>query len=157
MNNYRLHISNSVEHHFIDLNNILYIKSDGNYCHAHLTDGTQIQNIPKQLGQIARIITHADLHNLSGRIIQVGRYHIVNTSHIQSIYTNKKQIVFDTIQPETHHHAAISVSSESLTKLCNYLSHLYPTQTNYPNYVNELIEDAEEELSDEDIYILDNK
>ena len=35
-------ISNTKGHHFIDQNAILYLKSDGNYCHVYLVDGTRI-------------------------------------------------------------------------------------------------------------------
>lgn len=35
-------VSNTTGHHFIDPNTILYLKSDGNYCHIYLVDGTRI-------------------------------------------------------------------------------------------------------------------
>lgn len=137
MNNYRLHISNSVEHHFIDIERILYIRSNGNYSNVYLDNGTEIQNIPKQLGQIARIINNTLPCCFHGALVQVGRYYIVNTYHIQTIHTTKKIIIFDTKSPIDNSSITISPSSESLSVLCDLMSKDYPTTTDYPTHAQE--------------------
>lgn len=38
----KLIVTNMTGHHFIDPDSILYLKSDGNYCHIYLTDSTRI-------------------------------------------------------------------------------------------------------------------
>lgn len=137
MQPYRLHINNSIEHHFLNIDQILYIRSNGNYCNVYLEDGTEIINISKQLGQIARIINNTLPSNLYGTLVQVGRFHIVNINHIQTINISKKQIVFDHKSPNSNHPITISPSTESLSTLCDIMSERHPTTTNYPSFANE--------------------
>lgn len=47
MNNNILHIHNSVEHHVLNLNHILYIRSNGNYSNVTFVDGHEIANVPR--------------------------------------------------------------------------------------------------------------
>lgn len=159
MNNYRLHISNSVEHHFIDIDHLLYVKSNGNYCMAVLDDGTEISNIPKQLGQISRLINNTLPPQMYGSLIQTGRFHIINTQHIQSIYIKRKLIIFDTTSPLTSKRFAISTSPDSLTKLCDFMSKTHPTQTEYTTYANEetMPWDNEYEYDDNSFILLGSK
>lgn len=159
MNNYRLHISNSVEHHFLDIDHLLYFKSNGNYCTAVLDDGTEIANIPKQLSQISRIINNTLPPQMYGYLVQTGRFHIINTRHIQSIYIKRKLITFDTTSPLTSKRFAISTSPDSLTKLCDFMSKTHPTQTEHTTYANEetLPWDDEYEYDDNSFTVLGSK
>lgn len=133
---YRLHINNSIEHHFLDVDNILYFKSNGNYTNVLLCDGTEILNIPKQLGQIARVINNTMPSELRGALVQVGRYYIVNTTHIKTIHISKRLLVFDA-RPSVNMPSVISPSAEALLQLCSIMSETYSTSTHYPTSVNE--------------------
>lgn len=151
MKNNILHIHNSVEHHLLNLNHILYIRSNGNYSNITLADGYEIANVPQSLGQMARQITNLNYEDQS-RFVQVGRYYIVNTNHIQSIYIARKQIVFDAFDVHGGR-ITITPSSESLGKLSTFLSDRYLSQAYYPDSANEDTSDllSDEDLSDDEI------
>lgn len=151
MNNNILHIHNSVEHHILNLNHILYIRSNGNYSNVTLVDGYEIANVPKPLGQMARQIANLNYEEPSS-FVQVGRCYIVNINHIQSIYITRKQIVFD-VSDVHGNRITISPSSDSLAKLSEFISERHPSPTYYPDIANEdeygLL--SVDDVSDEDI------
>ena len=118
----RLIIKNTVECHIVNPDLILYIKSNGNYCDIHLTDGVVMRNIPMQLGQIARFIHRQFADVQVPCFIQVGRQHIVNAEHILSIFPSKKQLLFDLKSPPSQEKMAISPSSSALAILSMYLA-----------------------------------
>jgi len=117
----RLHIGNSVEHHYLCPEHILYIKSDGNYSIAYLLDGSIKKDIPRQLGQIAQLISKMYQRRHEKPFVQVGRYYIVNCDHIESIYLSKKQLLFDIDDKCSNQRVAISPSIESLHMLIDLL------------------------------------
>lgn len=147
----RIHIFNSIEHHILKLDQVLYIRSNGNYSNVMLVDGYEITNIPKPLGQMARLIANLN-YDEQQIFVQVGRCHIVNTCHIQSIYIARKQIVFDICDVHGKR-LTITPSSESLAKLSDFLSERYPTQTFYPDSANEDIYTlvSDDDITDDDI------
>lgn len=151
MNNNILHIHNSVEHHILNLNHILYIRSNGNYSNVTLVDGYEIANVPKPLGQMARQIANHDYDEPSS-FVQVGRCYIVNINHIQSICITRKQVVFD-VSDVHGNRITISPSSDSLAKLSAFISERHPSPTYYPDIANEdeygLL--SVDDVSDEDI------
>lgn len=146
----RLIIQNTIECHFINPDLILYIKSNGNYCDIHLTDGTIMVNIPLQLGQMARQINcqFADIHAPS--FIQVGRQHIVNSEHILSIFPSKKLLLFDMNAPFTQGKISISPSSSALTALSKcIISDECPS-----NLLKEPL--TKTEITDDEIWVLND-
>lgn len=118
----RLIIQNSIECHIINPELILYISSDGNYCNIHLTDGTVMQNIPVQLGHVARLIRQ-QLTNVSApQFLQIGRRHIVNSEHLLSIFPSQKLLLFDLNVFCTEEKISISPSSAALVALVSQIN-----------------------------------
>ena len=113
-------IFNSAEYHQINTEDILYIKSDGNYCCIHLTNGCTIKDIPQQLGLTARQIQLIS-DDSTPHFLQVGRQYIINADHIQSIYPAKKQLFFDTCSADSNCRVEIMPSAKALNALIRYL------------------------------------
>ena len=145
----RLIIQNTVECHVVNPDIILYIRSNGNYCDFHLTDGTIMKNVPLQLGQVAKQINRQFADVQAPSFIQVGRQYIVNSEHILSIFPSKKVLLFDLNIPFAQEKTAISPSSAALLALSMYLvsneSHSYL-----------LKEPSTKDITDDEIWLLND-
>ena len=118
----RLIVHNSIELHTVNPNQILYIKSSGNYCDVHLVDGSVMQNLPVSLGQMAEQIRRQLADSSTPSYIQLGRQYIVNADHILSVYPQKKRLVFDVYNKSRSSRVTVSPSSPSLFALVKWLS-----------------------------------
>ena len=80
----------------INIRQILYFKSDGNYCTLFLVGG-EIRMIAYQLGQVEKMIAE-QLPELSNTFVRIGRSYIVNLHYVYYINPSKQLLLLSDTQ-----------------------------------------------------------
>ena len=89
-----LTIKNKSEVLYLQLDNILYIQADGNYCNIYLADGGVINTLTYQRAEIARMMEEQMPDYIRKRFVLVGRSYMVNTDYVLRIQPNKQLLTF---------------------------------------------------------------
>lgn len=100
----------------VDLDKVLYFRSDRNYTDVYFVNGTHV-TLPTGLMAIEQML---DDDNIRGRVIpfvRLGRCFIVNLSYILRINVPKQELLLSDIHTPGVY--KISVSKEALRKLKN--------------------------------------
>lgn len=88
-----LTIKNKSEVLYLQLDNILYIQADGNYCNIYLADGGVINTLTYQRAEIARMMEE-QFHDICKQFIMLGRSYMVNTDYVLRIQPSKQLLTF---------------------------------------------------------------
>ncbi len=89
-----LTIKNKSEVLYLQLDNILYIQADGNYCNIYLADGGVINTLTYQRAEIARMMEEQMPDYIRKRFVLVGRSYMVNTDYVLRIQPSKQLLTF---------------------------------------------------------------
>lgn len=89
-----LTIKNKSEVLYLQLDNILYIQADGNYCNIYLADGGVINTLTYQRAEIARMMEEQIPDYIRKRFVLVGRSYMVNTDYVLRIQPSKQLLTF---------------------------------------------------------------
>ena len=89
-----LTIKNKSEVLYLQLDNILYIQADGNYCNIILVDGGVINTLTYQRAEIARMMEEQMPDYIRKRFVLVGRSYMVNTDYVLRIQPSKQLLTF---------------------------------------------------------------
>ena len=81
METQQIHIKDAKKEYFIQPNDILFVKADGNYCDIYLTTQTVYNTVRIQIGQLWSMIE--ELKPTSENVQRVGRSHIINLNYLQ--------------------------------------------------------------------------
>ena len=79
---------------YLQLDNILYIQADGNYCNIYLADGGVINTLTYQRAEIARMMEEQMPDYIRKRFVLVGRSYMVNTDYVLRIQPSKQLLTF---------------------------------------------------------------
>ena len=89
-----LTIKNKSEVLYLQLDNILYIQADGNYCNIYLADGGVINTLTYQRAEIARMMEEQMPDYIRKRFVLVGRSYMANTDYVLRIQPSKQLLTF---------------------------------------------------------------
>jgi len=89
-----LTIKNKSEVLYLQLDNILYIQADGNYCNIFLVDGGVINTLTHQRAEIARIMDEQIKAEDRVRFVLLGKSYLVNTDYVLRIQPSKQLLTF---------------------------------------------------------------
>lgn len=81
METQHIHIKDGKKEFFIQPNDILFVKADGNYCDIYLTTQTVYNTVRIQIGQLWSMLE--ELKPTLENVQRVGRSHIINLSYLQ--------------------------------------------------------------------------
>ena len=87
-------IKNKSEVLYLQLDDILYIQADGNYCNIILVDGGVINTLTYQRAEIARMMEEQMPDYIRKRFVLVGRSYMVNTDYVLRIQPSKQLLTF---------------------------------------------------------------
>lgn len=152
MKNKNLIVYNSIEYHSIDIDRILFVHSEGNYCSLHLTCGVTLKMLPISLNEIAEQLRNITINNDVTQFVQIGRSIIVSINHIQSIYTSRRQIVFDEIDQCGMSRMSLQVSDILINRLRKLLiDHNFDTQIKEEHFI---LKEQDDKNNNEEVIIL---
>lgn len=112
-----LELSNQNEVYYLNPENLLYVKADGNYCDIHLTDGDVLETLSFQRAEIARKIEEQLNYSQASKFSLIGRSYLVNIEHIMYINAVKQQLTFDINLPGQCKKKTIKASTGALRAL----------------------------------------
>lgn len=102
------------------LQDVMYIKADGNYAMICFKSG-RVQPILSSLQNIKQLLDEIS----SGAFLMVGRSHIVNRKYISQINTAHKTIIV--ADDDTKEHVTLQVSKESVIQLMDAMKEILGT------------------------------
>ena len=109
-------IKNKSEVLFLQLDDILYIQADGNYCNINLADGGVINTLTYQRAEIARMMEE-QLPNLCKQFVMLGRSYMVNTGYVLRIQPSKQLLTFCVNRFGTTKKVSIKATAKALNEL----------------------------------------
>jgi len=112
-----LTIKNKSEVLYLQLDNILYIQADGNYCNIYLADGGVINTLTYQRAEIARMMEEQMPDYIRKRFVLVGRSYMVNTDYVLRIQPSKQLLTFRVNRFGTTKKITIKVTTKALDLL----------------------------------------
>jgi len=86
----QIHIKDGKKEFFIQPNDILFVKADGNYCDIYLTENTVYNTVRIQIGELWKMICEVCTATCS--LLRVGRSHIINLKYLQFADPQKRTI-----------------------------------------------------------------
>jgi len=89
-----LTIKNKSEVLYLQLDNILYIQADGNYCNIYLADGGVINTLTYQRAEIARMMDEQLKAENRVRFVLLGKSYLVNIDYVLRIQPSKQLLTF---------------------------------------------------------------
>ena len=104
----------------IRLDDVAYLKADGNYTEFHLTDGkerVQLSTLSVYADAIARVFAASDTPS---PFYRMGRSWIVNLDHVSSVDIQHASLSFD-----SNNVKSVTMSRNSLKTLRDYMVELY--------------------------------
>ncbi len=113
MDGTHLVISNSNELLRVSANNIIYIKSDGNYSHI-LQTGGEMRMASEQLGEVEKLIRKQLSAAIGDNLVRIGKSLIINLKYIYFIQVPKQQLILMDGQQNLH---SLSASKDALKAL----------------------------------------
>ena len=119
-----LTIKNKNEVIFIQLNNILYIQADGNYCNIYLVDGGVINTLTYQRAEIARMMDEQLTKECRKQFVLLGRSYLINTSYVLRIQPSKQLLTFSVNSFGTCNKTSIKATSKALNILMEEIDKL---------------------------------
>jgi DNA-binding LytR/AlgR family response regulator len=87
-------IKNKSEVLFLQLDDILFIQADGNYCNINLADGGVINTLTYQRAEIARMLEEQLPENVNTHFAMLGRSYLVNTDYVLRIQPGRQLLTF---------------------------------------------------------------
>lgn len=97
-------IKNTEGHFFVQLNSILYLKSDNNYCRLFRIEGAKFMSVSKTLKEMETI--------LPNKFLRIHKSYIVNPEHITMLNTTKK--IIRLCHPKTGTEVALPIGESYL-------------------------------------------
>jgi len=143
METQQIHIKDAKKEYFIQPNDILFVKADGNYCDIYLTTQTVYNTVRIQIGQLWSMLE--ELKPTPENVQRVGRSHIINLSYLQyadpqartiTLFKDK-EVVFD------------NVSRDAIKALLQMLSQKRRKEVLTPYLVQMQLSVPVDELNDE--------
>ena len=110
-------IKNKTEMIFLQLDNILYIQADGNYCNIRLVDGGIINTLTYQRAEIARMMDEQLSLEERRRFAMLGRSFLINTAYVLRIQPGKHQLTFSVNRFGTTEKVTLRATTKALTNL----------------------------------------
>lgn len=110
-------IKNKSEVLYLQLNDILYIQADGNYCNINLADGGVINTLTYQRAEIARMLEEQLPNDVIGRFALLGRSYLINTDYVLRIQPSKQLLTFRVNKYGTIKKISIKATANALQQL----------------------------------------
>ena len=110
-------IKNKSEVLFLQLDDILYIQADGNYCNINLADGGVINTLTYQRAEIARMLEEQLPNDVIGRFALLGRSYLINTDYVLRIQPSKQLLTFRVNKYGTIKKISIKATANALQQL----------------------------------------
>ena len=110
-------IKNKSEVLYLQLNDILYIQADGNYCNINLADGGVINTLTYQRAEIARMLKEQLPNDVIGRFALLGRSYLINTDYVLRIQPSKQLLTFRVNKYGTLKKISIKATANALQQL----------------------------------------
>ena len=110
-------IKNKSEVLYLQLNDILYIQADGNYCNINLADGGVINTLTYQRAEIARMLEEQLPNDVIGRFALLGRSYLINTDYVLRIQPSKQLLTFRVNKYGTLKKISIKATANALQQL----------------------------------------
>ena len=110
-------IKNKSEVLYLQLDDILYIQADGNYCNINLADGGVINTLTYQRAEIARMLEEQLPNDVIGRFALLGRSYLINTDYVLRIQPSKQLLTFRVNKYGTIKKISIKATANALQQL----------------------------------------
>ena len=143
METQQIHIKDGKKEYFIQPNDILFVKADGNYCDIYLTTQTVYNTVRIQIGQLWSMIE--ELKPTPENVQRVGRSHIVNLNYLQYADPQKRTITLF----KDREVVLVNVSRDSIKALLQTLSRKRRKEVLTPYLVQMQLSVPVDELNDE--------
>lgn len=110
----KLCVNTRDELHFIETEDLLYLKASGNYTDFHFVDGQERSQV-QCLSFFEQAIAERYAH-LPNPFYRLGRSYLINTAHLETIHLQKEELTFHTTPT-----IRLAVSKGLLKKLKEHL------------------------------------
>ena len=110
-------IKNKSEVFYLQLDDILYIQADGNYCNINFADGSVINTLTYQRAEIARMLEEQLSKEALSRFALLGRSYLVNTDYVLRIQPSKQLLTFRMNKYGTIKKSCIKATAKALQQL----------------------------------------
>ena len=87
-------VKNKSEVLYLQVDNILYIQADGNYCNIYFADGGVLNTLTYQRAEIARMMSEQLSKEITGRFALLGRSYLINTDYVLRIQPSRQLLTF---------------------------------------------------------------
>jgi DNA-binding LytR/AlgR family response regulator len=114
-------IKNKSEVLFLQLDDILFIQADGNYCNINLADGGVINTLTYQRAEIARMLEEQLPENVNAHFVMLGRSYLVNTDYVLRIQPSRQLLTFRVNKLGTTKKICIKATTRALQELVDFL------------------------------------
>lgn len=110
-------IRNRNEALYLQLDRILYIQADGNYCNIYFIDGSILNTLTYQRAEIARMIQEQVPRESSKRFVMLGKSYLVNIDYVLRIQPSKQLLTFNVNQFGTTQKINLMATKKALNQL----------------------------------------
>lgn len=110
-------IKNKSEVLYLQLDDILYIQADGNYCNINLADGGVINTLTYQRAEVARMLEEQRPNNSSSHFALLGRSYLINTDYVLRIQPRRQLLTFRVNRFGTTKKISIKATAKALQGL----------------------------------------
>ena len=114
-------IKNKNEVLYLQLDDILYIQADGNYCNINFADGGVINTLTYQRAEIARMLEEQLSKEALSRFALLGRSYLVNTDYILRLQPSKQLLTFRVNKFGTTKKISIKATTKALQEIGSFI------------------------------------
>ncbi len=115
--NTTLIVKNKSEVIFLQLDRILFIQADGNYCNIFFADGGVINTLTYQRAEIARMMEEQCPEIRENSFAFLGRSYLINTDYVLRIQPSKQLLTFSVNRFGTCKKTYIKATTKALNLL----------------------------------------
>lgn len=110
-------IKNRNEALYLQLDRILYIQADGNYCNIYFSDGSILNTLTYQRAEMARMIQEQVSEEYSKQFVMLGKSYLVNIDYVLRIQPSKQLLTFNVNQFGTTQKINLMATKKALNQL----------------------------------------
>lgn len=118
---YVLTIKNKSEVLYLQVDNILYIEADGNYCNVFFADGSVLNTLTYQRAEIARMLSEQLPKKNRMKFALLGKSYMVNTDYVLRIQPGKQLLTFRVNRFGTTQKVSLKATAKALDQLAQYI------------------------------------
>lgn len=106
---------------FLELNDILYVEADGNYCNIFFADGSVLNALSYQRAEIARMMQEQVPEVWERDFAFLGRSFLINLKYVMRIQPTRRRLTFKTNLFDSNRKVCIMATADSLNTLLSIM------------------------------------